>query len=444
VVLPRSGKYKLSTVSCRFFEMAATSWDSLDSWFDILTLVGMSLHVERDGCMTEDLHLLMYRQYHTLRLVCKAFRDLFKKHPSLSDIVLVREGFPGSRVPQLLKALHRNQASTQALISFAQAPAAEAALAVLLCPTPELQKLTVNGASETTIHLVSAFSSLTFCDIMQPEDVLDLAPLSSLANLQELSLAYGAFNNVHPPEHLTSLRIFQATATMCAHYDGHSSLLELHIGDCELNMPGSVGLRAYTQLQVLECGKHTVVTAPNAANSLSLVAPIHVPADFFCLSGLTKLKMVFLSSQAVGGDIDTAWLYGLSHLQHLALDVCVDGDHDVGLCIAFDHKLTRLNNLQYLLAAADTGCAIHFCVPWHLMTALHSVDFQVSVGITGDISDLLQASRLKTITYTSAIEEEDSEVVTYAPEAFVRPWKELEQYIQLHCPTFECQFVFHY
>lgn len=228
----------------------------------------------------------------------------------------------------------------------------------------------------TTIHLVSAFSSLTFCDIVQPEQVLDVTPLSGLANLQELSLAYGSFNNVHLPEHLTCLRIFQATATMCEHYDGHSSLLELHIANCELNMLGPVGLRAYTQLQVLECGKHTVVTAPNEANSLSLVAPIHVPADFFSLSGLTTLKMVFLSSQAVGGDIDTAWLYGFSHLQNLALDVCVDGDHDVGLCMAFDDKLTRLNNPQYLMAAADTGCAIQFCVPWHLMTALHSVDFR--------------------------------------------------------------------
>ena len=325
-------------------------------------------------------------------------------------------------------------------------PSSEAALAVLLCPTPELQKLTVSWASETTIHLMSPFSSLTFCDIMQPEDVLDVTPLSSLANLQELSLAYGAFNDVHPPEPLTCLRIFQATATICAHYHGHSSLLELHIGDCELNMPGSAGLRTYTQLQVLECGKHTVMTAPNAINSLSLVAPIHVPADFFSLSGLTKLSMVFLSSQAVyvGGNIDTAWLCGLSNLQNLALHVYHDGDHCAGLCMTVDDNLTRLKNLQYLLAAADTGCAIHFCVPWHLMTALHSIDFQVSVGITGDISDLLQASRLKTITYTSTIEEEDSEIVTYAPEAFVWPWKEREQYIQLHHPTFECQFAFHY
>ena len=124
--------------------MAATSW------FDTLTLVGMSLRVEREACMTEDLHLLVYRQDHTLRLVCKAFRHLFKKHPLLSECVLVREGFPGSRVPQLLKALHRNQASTQTVLSFAQAPAAEAALAVLLCPTPRLQKLTLNWASETT------------------------------------------------------------------------------------------------------------------------------------------------------------------------------------------------------------------------------------------------------------------------------------------------------
>jgi len=69
-------------VSCRYFEMAATSWDSLDSWFDILTLAGMSLQLERDHAVPNDPHLLMYRQYHTFRLVRKAFRDLFKKHPS--------------------------------------------------------------------------------------------------------------------------------------------------------------------------------------------------------------------------------------------------------------------------------------------------------------------------------------------------------------------------
>ena len=425
--------------------MAAVSWDSLDSWVDILTLVGMSVQVERNDFMTEDLQLPIYQRYHTLRLVCKAFRDLFRKHPSLSDCVLVREGLPGSIVPQLLIALHRNQASTQTLVSFAQAPAADAALAVLLCPTPRLQKLTLNWASETTVHLVSASTSLTFCEIWQPEDALDVAPLSSLANLQELSLVYGTFNNVHPPDHLTWLRIIHATATMCEDYDGHSSLLELHISDCELNTPGPFGLCACTQLQVLECGDHTVVTAPNAANSLSLVAPIHVPADFFSLSGLTKLSIVFLSSQAVGGDIDTAWLYGLSHLQHLALHVYVDSDHDVGLCMAFDDKLTRLNNLQYLMATADADCAIHFCVPWHLMTALQSVDFQVSVGITGDISDLLKAPRLKTISYTRGIGEDDFGNVLYARDAFALPWKEREQYMQVHHmmhATVDCKFEF--
>ena len=217
--------------------MAVTSWDSLDSWFDILTLVGMSLQIRRDHSISNDLHLLIYRRYHTLRLVCKVFRDLFRKHPSLSDCVLVREGSPGSRVPQLLNALHRNQASTQTLISFAQASASEAALAVLLCPTPELRMLTLNWTSETTVHLVSAFTSLTFCEICQPGDELDVAPLSSLANLQELSL-HGTFVNVQPPEHLTWLRISQATAFMSDDYDSHSSLLELQINDCELSMPG--------------------------------------------------------------------------------------------------------------------------------------------------------------------------------------------------------------
>ena len=424
--------------------MAATSWDSLDSWLDILTLVGMSLHVQRDAFMTGDLQLPMYRQYHNLRLVCKAFRDLFRKHPSLSDRVLVREGLPGSRLPQLLNALHRNQASTQTLISFAEAPAADAALAVLLCPTPRLQKLTLDWASETTLHLVSVFTSLTFCEILQPvkEDALDVAPLSSLANLQKLSLVYGTFTNIHPPGRLKCFRVSQATATMCQNYDRHSSLLKLRVEDCELSMSGLLGICAFTNLQVLECGDHTVVTASNAANSLSLVAPIHVPADFFSLSGLTKLTMICVSSQAVGGNIDTAWLYGLSHLQLLALNVYVDRNHVIGLCMALDDKLTRLTNLQYLMAAADADCAIHFCVPWHLMTALQGVNFYGSVGITGDMSELLQASRLETITYISGIQEGNPGNIEHAREAFVRPWKELQQYTQLHHPSVDCEFEF--
>ena len=216
------------------------------------------------------------------------------------------------------------------------------------------------------------------------------------------------------------------------------------MSDCKLDMPGPSGVCACTQLQVLECGDCTVVTAPNAANSLSLVAPIHIPADISSLSGLTTLSMFFLSSQAVGGDVDTAWLYGLSHLQHLALHVFVDSDNGVGLCMAFNEKLTRLNNLQSLMALADADCAIQFCVPWHLMTALQSMHFQCSVGITGDIPDLLQASRLKIITYASGIEEENSGIVRFAPEAFVQPWKEIEQYIQLQCPTFDCLFVYNH
>jgi len=192
----------------------------------------------------------------------------------------------------------------------------------------------------------------------------------------------------------------------------------------------------------LECGDHTVVTASNAANSLSLVAPIHVPADFFSLSGLTKLTMICVSSQAVGGNIDTAWLYGLSHLQLLALNVYVDRNHVIGLCMALDDKLTRLTNLQYLMAAADADCAIHFCVPWHLMTALQGVNFYGSVGITGDMSELLQASRLETITYISGIQEGNPGNIEHAREAFVRPWKELQQYTQLHHPSVDCEFEF--
>ncbi len=326
-------------------------------------------------------------------------------------------------------------------MSFAQARTADAALAVLLCPTPRLQKLVLNWAGETTVHLVSAFTSLIVCEIWQPEDALDMASFSSLTNLQELSLAYGTFSNLHPPDHLLWLRISQATATICEDYDGHSSLLELHISDCELDMPGPSGLCACTQLQILECGDRTVVTAPNAANSLSLVAPTHIPAGAFNLSGLTALSLVFDCSQAGGGNFDTVWLYSLVHLQHLALHVYVDSDNGGGLCMAFDEKLTRLNNLQSLMAAADADCAILFCPPWHLMTALQSVHCQCSVGIT-NISDLLPASRLRTIKYASGLEEENSGNVRYAPEAFVQPWRKLEQYIQLHCPTFDCQFEF--
>ena len=59
-----------------------------------------------------------------------------------------------------------------------------------------------------------------------------------------------------------------------------------------------------------------------------------------------------------------------------------DSDNGVGLCMAFDEKLTRLNNLQSLMAVADADCAIHFCVPWHLMTALQSVYFQLESLMT--------------------------------------------------------------
>ena len=165
---------------------------------------------------------------------------------------------------------------------------------------------------------------------------------------------------------------------------------------------------------MLECGEHTVVDASNAANSLSLVAPIHVPAAFSILTGLTRLSMLFLTRQAVGGMVDTTWLYSLSNLQHLTLEVYEKSAHDVGICMTIHDQLTHLNKLQFLLVAADVTCAICFCVPWHLMTALESVDFRGSVGFMGDTSDLLKASRLKTISYTRGISEDDSENVLYA------------------------------
>jgi len=260
-----------------------------------------------------------------------------------------------------------------------------------------------------------------------------------------LSLVYGTFNNVHPPEHLTWLKISQATVFMCEDYDSHSPLLELHIDDCEISMPGLLGICAFTQLQVLECGEHAVVTAPDVANSLCLVAPIHVPAEFFSLSGLTRLSMLFLTSQAVDGIIDTKWLYSLSHLQHLTLQVFENKAHDVGLCMTFHEQLTHLNKLEFLMVAADVTCAIYFCVPWHLMTALQSVDFQGSAGIMGDILGLLEAPRLQSISYTREIGEDVSGNVLYAREAFALPWKKLEHYMQVHHikhATVDCKFEF--
>ena len=64
--------------------------------------------------------------------------------------------------------------------------------------------------------------------------------------------------------------------------------------------------------------------------------------------------------------------------------------------MAFDEKLTRLNNLQSLMAVADADCAIRT-----VAFDDHSPKCVFPVGITGDISDLLQASRLKTIKYAA-------------------------------------------
>ena len=167
-----------------------------------------------------------------------------------------------------------------------------------------------------------------------------------------------------------------------------------------------------------------------------MITPCPTTRICYCTGSITPSDW-FAKVSAVGGDIDTTWLYGLFHLQHLALHVYVDSDNGVGLCMAFDEKLTRLNNLQSLMAVADADCAIRT-----VAFDDRSPKCVFPVGITGDISDLLQASKLKTIKYASGIEEENSGNIRYAPEAFVQPWKELEQYIQLHCPTFDFQFLY--
>jgi len=158
--------------------------------------------------------------YHQLKLVSSKFKHVFERHPQLSDQLIVAAANEGHLIPSVLLWLRHRSSSVHNFTAFCGGSTQEMVIAALSCPSPQLADTYLTGASKAAILGISAYTSLTHCNLARPaEGVLDLQPLQGLPCLQDLPLETGTFANVPVTAQLTFLYVAESQVT-CAQDKG--------------------------------------------------------------------------------------------------------------------------------------------------------------------------------------------------------------------------------
>ncbi len=339
-----------------------------------------------------------YKHYHMLRLVCKHFNDLFVQHSELSRHILLRPDYPSSCLPSLLGHLHRCGRSPLTMdLTCTDADV----LSCVLQQRLELVAISLNVVSQATVALLSGLYSLQRCELTSPQTNICLEPMSGLPVLKSLKLSGGNFTSLQSFAHLTNFEVLQARA----HASGvvkcqfSSKLQKLVVKNGRLHNLDVEGLSGCRNLQALTIHGHSRITAESAEDTFSLLRyPSHIPPSISKLSALTELALdVVLNGR--GGDLP--WLYQLTGLQSLQLQLFGDASHTY-VTVYIGTELAALSDLRtlYVSLNEDDGL-VCINVKWQLMHALQHVTLRGSVGLSPFLtfmSDLVSAPNLQTLS----------------------------------------------
>ena len=184
-------------------------------------------------------------------------------------------------------------------------------------------------------------------------------PLHGLHSLQDMFLQQGQYSNVPLSSHLTCLDVADSTASCVELACCTPGLKDLAVYNATLSAlhgDGLIGCSGLTSLDVLNC--FTVGT------DHLLCIPTHIPM-------LTQLRHLRVASGT--GHLDVSWIYGLTSLY--CLDLNIEG------AVTFSHDLTQLQQLTLLKIAAEPWCKSDTClhslarfeVSWKAMHSLQHV-----------------------------------------------------------------------
>ena len=247
--------------------MSTPRWNSLSSevWAKVFSILAPEAAEDAArSALHEEGDLEIWSCYHQLRLVSKAFNDIFRRNPGLSALLHLGYVFSLEALPSFLVWVPHS--AFEAVLAECDAHMAEVALAALAAFANRVASVELHNISASGIAVLTAFTFLSRCKL---HDDLDLDPLQHLQRLTSLSLVEGHFNNIGKLAHLTELSLREAQGDSNQDCEFTSSLQKLHMESGILHNFHVLGLSACTSLRSLDC-EMGEVTADRAEDWLDI------------------------------------------------------------------------------------------------------------------------------------------------------------------------------
>ena len=323
---------------------------------------------------SDETFLPEYVHFHSLRLVCKQFKEAFDEDSHNSNHLLLHHRFSSKSLLGLLDWLQKNKLAVRSFEANCGEPYIELALAALASPESVLRRVCLIRTSKPTLELLSTFPFISSCILALDNAHIDLQPFQNLTCLKELHLQRaGVFSNLHVAHHLTALLITGTEVESEQDCPCVFSLLDLQVRSSKLRGLHSSGLSACTGLHNLTLDR-CLIEAEQADDRVDLnyrseYELSFVPSSITALTQLTHLS-VWLDSLDVDLPYDMSWMYALRTLQCLVFGVA-QYMHKVpvgnGLCM-----LGQLTKLE-LSGSGQTCFSLE--VAWFMMRNLQVLSF---------------------------------------------------------------------
>ena len=344
-----------------------------------------------DGLTQEDLE--QYSNLHRLKLVCKKFRDTFREHDDLFNVLLLRKNTETQALPGLLAWLHRHHTDISLLQSSCGAPCTDAALAYLT-GTDKLLRAHITAPTAAALQILSMCTSLTHCMLLDTTQAqVDLASLKNLPKLVDLRLASAVFLHVPLTSGLTGLTLTDAEVQVDVIDKAVGGLQQLSLIKSEVEGLRE-GISTFASLSRL-CCRRSIVYAFQDANELDTD---HRNVNLGVLMSLTCLCSLDLhTGSAPYPSLEP--VYALASLRRLKLS----GGDIIRL------TTSRLCNVSKLVVSGlspskNDGVReqAELAVQWFNMPALQSLHVKHVDFSTDDMSVLTSCNNLKVVDFSDS------------------------------------------
>lgn len=397
----------------------------LELWAKVFSL----LDVKCDGSIKLSAHSLdinsaNQRSFAVLQLVCRKFRAVFQKHTGITSAVVLGVNFTDSLWSSFFAWTRGRTAFIDTFIADGSRSQLhmDIALAGLGGQQVALQTAVLRQCSNSSIHLLSSFSTLKICALSFSN--ANLAPLEMLPALCSLELYQGNYYCMRLPPTLLTLSIHKSRCHVYAVDSCLERLQQLTVSVSDLVVIPT-GIAACTGLQSLHCLSSTICSEEAECN-------LRTGEDFcFCmpavLSGLTCLtELVMTQNGPSQGPLDFSNIYALTSLQSFDF-------HSSSSSVSVSHDLTALKHLESLRLkvsnrtgsgfddddGADSYLKLKLDVDWAALTNLQDITIEAdNFRCRTNLVKLSEIKGLRTVEFTGSKPGDSSSSTCFASLAY--------------------------